>query len=1032
MVISEICIRRPVFASVLSLLLVLIGTISYQQLTVREYPNIDPPVVTVETTYRGASAEIIETQVAQVLEESLAGIEGIDFMTSTNRAEQSQITVVFRLDRDADSAASDVRDRVSRVRGKLPDEIDEPIIQKTEADAQPIIYLAFASDRHDAMEVTDYANRYVKEQLQNLPGVAQIRIFGDRTYSMRIWLDPKRMAAHGVTPQDVEAALRRQNVEVPGGRIESAQREFNVLAETDLRTPEQFGAMILREEQGYLVRLRDVARVEVGPRDERRSVRYKGENAVAMGIIKQATANPLEVSQAIRAELPQIATTLPEGMELSIGHDKSVFIQESIDNVYTTIAEAIVLVVLIIFLFLRSFRATLIPLVTIPVSLIGAFAVMALLGFSINLLTLLALVLAIGLVVDDAIVMLENIFRHVENGETPVQAALKGSREIGFAVLAMTMTLAAVYAPVGFLGGTTGKLFTEFAWTLAGAVMVSGFVALSLTPMMCSKLLHHEAKHGILYRAIEALLDGLTRGYRATLRVGLRLRWLVLGLGLAVFAAGIPLYQQLPEELAPIEDQSTIFTVFIAPEGATLDYTDRYARQLEGIVAAVPEVNRYFVVSGFPTVSQGVMFTKLTDWSERERLQQAITQELRGKFFGVPGVLAFAADPPPLGQSVRSNPLDLVLLTTRSYDELEALVGQVIARGNEQPALSNLDSDLKLNKPQIRVTMDREKIADLGLSVEEVGRTLETLFGGREVTRFKRAGEQYDVIIQVADIERTDPAALSQVYVRSPRGQMVQLANLITIEETIAPKELNHFNQLRSATITARSLEPGWTQGQALAQIEAVAREVLPPDVRLDFAGATREFKTSSASLAFTFLLALGFIYLVLAAQFESFVDPLIIMLTVPLAMTGALLALNLTGGTLNIYSKVGMITLIGLITKHGILIVEFSNQLQRQGHSKLEAVIEASVLRLRPILMTTGAMSLGALPLALAIGAGAESRQEIGWVIVGGILVGTLFTLFVIPAVYMVLARRHAPIPAVAQTTAPATTTTATDLGTG
>ncbi|HEY5790292.1 MAG TPA: efflux RND transporter permease subunit [Gammaproteobacteria bacterium] len=1031
MVISDICIRRPVFASVLSLLLVLVGTIAYQQLTVREYPNIDPPVVTVETTYRGASAEIIETQVAQVLEESLAGIEGIDFMTSTNRAEQSQITVVFRLERDADSAASDVRDRVSRARGKLPDEIEEPVIQKTEADAQPIIYLAFASDRHDPMEVTDYADRYVKEQLQNLPGVAQIRIFGDRTYSMRIWLDPKRMAAFGITPQDVEGALRRQNVEVPGGRIESAQREFNVLTETDLRTPEQFGALILRQEKGYLVRLRDVARVELGPKDERRSVRFKGENAVALGIIKQATANPLEVSQAIRAELPRIATTLPEGMQLSVGHDKSVFIQESIDNVYTTIAEAILLVVLIIFVFLRSLRATLIPLVTIPVSLVGAFAVMAWLGFSINLLTLLALVLAIGLVVDDAIVMLENIFRHVERGETPLEAALKGSKEIGFAVLAMTLTLAAVYAPVGFLGGSTGKLFTEFAWTLAAAVLVSGFVALSLSPMMCSKLLHHEQKHGVLYRSIEWVLERVTRGYRATLRLGLRLRWLVLGLGLAVFAAGVPLYQQLPEELAPVEDQSTIFSVFISPEGATLDYTDRYAKQLEAIVAKVPEVNRYFAVSGFPTVSQGVMFTKLADWSERERLQQQITQELRGKFFGVPGVLAFAADPPPLGLE---RTLDLVLLTTRPYTELEDLVAQVIARGNEQPALKNLDTDLKLNKPQIRVTVDRDKVADLGLSVEEVGRTLETLFGGREVTRFKRAGEQYDVIVQVADVERTDPAALSEVYVRAPGGEMVQLANLIRLEETIAPKELNHFNQLRSATITARSLEPGFTQGQALEQLEAAARELLPPDVRIDYAGSTREFKTSSATLAFTFLLALGFIYLVLAAQFESFVDPLIIMFTVPLAMTGALLALNLTGGTLNIYSKVGMITLIGLITKHGILIVEFANQLQRQGREKLEAVIEASVLRLRPILMTTGAMVFGAVPLALATGAGAESRQEIGWVIVGGILVGTLFTLFVIPAVYTVFARRHEPIPEAGQEAAAAvaTPTPATPAGTG
>ncbi len=1010
MVISDICIRRPVFASVLSLLIVLVGLISYNRLSVREYPNIDPPVVTVQTTYKGASAELMETQVTQVLEESLAGIEGIDVMTSNNRSELSQITISFKLNRDPDSAASDVRDRVSRVRGKLPAEIDEPVIQKTEADAQPIIYLAFSSSRHTPMEVTDYADRYVKERLQNLPGVAQVRIFGERTYSMRIWLDPQRMAAYHVTPQDVENALRRQNVEVPAGRIESAQREFTVLSETDLRTPEQFGDLILRQEKGYLVRLKDVARTELGPLNERRNVRFKGQPAVAMGVIKQATANPLDVSHAVRAELPTITQTLPDGMEVTIGHDKSVFIEHSIDNVYSTIGEAVVLVVLIIFLALRSVRAVLIPMVTIPVSLVGAFAVMYLFGFSINTLTLLSLVLAIGLVVDDAIVMLENIFRHVENDEPPKQAALIGSKEIGFAVLAMTLTLAAVYAPVGFMGGTTGKLFTEFAWTLAGAVLVSGFVALSLTPMMCSKLLYHQKRHSAPYRVIESLLLGVTALYRRLLTAGLRLRWLMVAAGVAVFAAGVPLYQQLPEELAPTEDQGTIFNIFLGPEGATLDYTDHYVTQAERIVAKIPEVDRYFVVSGFPTVSQGLMFVKLLPWEERTRKQQEIAQELRGKLWGgIPGVMAFASNPPPLGQSVRSSPLDLVIQGSRPYPELADLAEQVIDAGLKQPAFNNLDSDLKLNKPQLRITMDRDKVADLGLSVEEVGRTLETLFGGRQVTRFKRNNKQYDVVVQVADVDRTDPRALSQVYVRGRQGEMVQLANLIRVEETIAPKELNHFNQMRSATVTARSLNPGFTQGQALQQLESVAREILPPDVRIEYAGTTREFKESSASLAITFLLALGFIYLVLAAQFESFVDPLIIMVTVPLAMTGALLALYLTGGTLNIYSKVGLVTLIGLITKHGILIVEFANQLQQQGRDKLSAVIESAVLRLRPILMTTGAMTLGAVPLAIASGAGAESRQQIGWVIVGGILVGTFFTLFVIPAVYTLLARRRA-----------------------
>ncbi|KAA3626535.1 MAG: AcrB/AcrD/AcrF family protein [Proteobacteria bacterium] len=1009
MVISEICIRRPVFATVLSLLVLLVGLIAYDRLSVREYPNIDPPVVTVQTTYKGASAELIEAQVTQVIEESLAGIEGIDVMTSNNRSELSQITVNFKLNRDPDSAASDVRDRVSRVRGKLPAEIDEPVIQKTEADAQPIIYLAFSSSRHDAMEVTDYADRYVKERLQNLAGVAQVMIFGDRTYSMRLWLDPTRMAAYHVTPQDVENALRRQNVEVPAGRIESAQREFTVLSETDLRTPEQFANLILREEKGYLVRLKDVGRAELGPLNERRNVRFKGELAVALGVVKQATANPLDVSHAVRDELPTIIQTLPDGMQVEIAHDKSVFIEKSIENVYTTIAEAVVLVVLIIFLFLRSLRAVVIPMVTIPVSLIGAFAVMYAFGFTINTLTLLSLVLAIGLVVDDAIVMVENIFRHMENGEPRVRAAFAGSKEIGFAVLAMTLTLVAVYVPVGFMGGTTGKLFTEFAWTLAGAVLVSGFVALTLTPMMCSQLLRHQTQHGVVYRIIERSLSGITRGYQRLLTVGLRLRWLMVAVGIAVFAAGIPLYQQLAEELAPVEDQGTIFVVFLGPEGATLDYTDRYTRQGERIVARIPEVNRYFVVSGFPTVSQGLMFVKLVPWEERTRKQQEIAQELRGKLWGgIPGVMAFASNPPPLGQSVRSSPLDLVIQGSRPYSELAEYAEQIIAKGLEQPAFNNLDSDLKLNKPQLRITMDRDKVADMGLSVEEVGRTLETLFGGRQVTRFKLNSKQYDVMVQVADVDRADPQALSEVYVRGRQGEMVQLANLIRVEETVAPKELNHFNQMRSATITARSLNPGYTQGQAIQQLEAVAREILPPDVRIDYAGITREFKESSASLAITFLLALGFIYLVLAAQFESFVDPLIIMVTVPLAMTGALLALYLSGGTLNIYSKVGLVTLIGLITKHGILIVEFANQLQEQGRDKISAVIESAVLRLRPILMTTGAMTLGAVPLAIATGAGAESRQQIGWVIVGGILVGTFFTLFVIPAVYTLMARRR------------------------
>ncbi len=1000
MTVSDLSIRRPVFATVMSLILVLLGLVAYQRLTVREYPNVDPPVVTVQTTYKGASAEIIETQVTEVLEDSLSGIEGIDFTSSISRAESSQITIRFKLSRDPDAAAADVRDRVSRVRGHLPDEIEEPVIQKVEADAQPIIYLAFYSDRHSPLEITDYADRYVKDRLQILPGVAEVRIFGERRYSMRIWLDPERLAAYRLTPQDIEIALRRQNVEVPAGRVESVEREFTVLSETDLQTEQQFNDLVVKDGQGYLVRLSDVGRAEIGAEDERRVVRFNGKSAIALGVVKQATANPLDVSQAVRDELPAILDALPEGMHVQVAHDKSVFIEESVKNVYETIGEALVLVILIIFLFLRTLRATIIPVVTIPVSLIGAFAIMFVLGFTINTLTLLSLVLAIGLVVDDAIVMLENIFRHVEDGESPKDAAFAGSREIGFAVIAMTLTLTAVYVPIGFMVGSTGRLFTEFAWTLAGAVLVSGFVALTLTPMMCSQLLKAHQRHGRFYLAIESALRQLTSAYRGVLGRALGARPLVLGIGLAVAASSVLFFNLLKSELAPYEDQGTIVVFFTAPEGATIDYTDKYARQLEAIFAKTKDVDRYFVVSGFPVVSQGIAFVKTTPWGERSRSQQDIAFELQGPLFAVPGTLAFPGSPPPLGQSVRANPISFVIQTSQSYDKLQEMVDGVLAKARDNPGFANLDTDLKLNTPQLKITVDRDKAADVGVEIDTLGRTLETMLGGRQVTRFKREGEQYDVIVQVADVDRHNPEDLRRIYVRGRQGAMLPLSNLIDIKEQVAPKELNHFNQLRAATISAH-LAPGYTIGEGLKFLEGVAEEVLQGKGQIDYSGESREFKESSSEIYVTFLLALAFIYLVLSAQFESFRDPLIIMLTVPLSMAGALLTLWLSGGTLNIYSQVGLVTLIGLITKHGILIVEFSNQLRAAGRETFEAVTEACVLRLRPILMTTGAMVLGAVPLAIATGAGAESRQDIGWVIVGGLLVGTFFTLFVIPVVY-------------------------------
>ncbi len=1000
-------IRRPVFSTVLSLILVLIGMVSYAQLTVREYPNIDEPIVSVSTEYPGASAEIIESQVTLVLESSIAGIEGIETMTSSSEPEKSDITVRFRLNVDPDVAAADVRDRVARVRSLLPTETEESVIAKVEADAEPVIYLAFTSDRRSTMEISDYVDRYVRDRLQNIPGVAEVPILGERRYAMRIWLDRMRLAAYGLTVAEVEHALRQQNVEVPSGRIESLDREFTVLSRTGLRTPEEFQRIIVKNAEGFPVRLGDVATVALGPEDERRRTRFNGTTAVMLGVIKQATANPLEVSRSMDKALQELTADLPAGMKATLAYDNSIFIERSISAVYTTIAEAVALVLVVIFFFLRSARATLVPLVTIPISLIGVFALMELMGFSINTLTLLALVLAIGLVVDDAIVVLENIHRHLEAGLEPMRAAAVGIREIAGAVIAMTLTLAAVYAPVAFASGRTGRLFTEFALTLAGAVLISGFVALTLSPMMCSQLLRGGERHGTVYNAVEGMILALNRGYERLLAMTLSVRPLVLLLGLIVAAAGYLLLLNLESELAPIEDRGVLFTAGHAPEGSTIDFTERYVSDFEALLRSVPEVKTYFVIVGSRAVTELISFSQLTPWEERERSQTEILRSIQPKLRQVTGVRAFGNSPGSFGQSARTKPIEFVVQSTGSYAELEEQLEAILTEARKFPGLANLDTDLRLAKPQIEVKVDRERVADTGAEVQAVGRTLETLLGGRRVTRFNQNGEQYDVIVQLLENDRRTPGALDDIYVRGHGRTLVQLSNLVTMQETVTPKELNRFNQFRAATITG-TLAPGYSLGQGLEALEAAARRTLPPSARYEFAGESREFKESSSSLLFVFILALGFIFLVLAAQFESFVDPLIILLTVPLTMTGALLALKLTGGTLNIYSQIGLITLIGLISKHGILIVEFANALQARGRSVREAAAESARLRLRPILMTTAAMVAGALPLALADGAGAQSRQEIGWVIAGGLTAGSLLTLFVVPAAYTLFAAKR------------------------
>ena len=1020
MILPDISIRRPVLATVMSLMLVLIGVISYDRLSVREYPKIDTPVVSVRTVFTGASAEIIESQITKPIEDALAGIEGIRTIKSVSREEVSQVTVEFLLERDQDAAANDVRDRVARVRGRLPDEADDPVVAKVDADAQAIIWIAFSSDRHNALEITDYADRYVVDRLQTLPGVASVIIGGERRYAMRIWLDRDRLAARRLTPQDVEDALKAQNLEVPSGRIESDMREFTVLMQTDLRTPDQFNQMIIRKVDGYPVRLIDVGYASIGAADERNAVRVNGNSAVGLGVVKQSTANTLEVGRAVKAEVPKINETLPEGMKLQVAFDSSLFIERSIDSVYKAIIEALILVVLVIFLFLRSLRATLIPFVTIPVSLIGAFIFLYALNFSVNILTLLGLVLAIGLVVDDAIVMLENIHRRIEEGKRPYEAAMEGSKEIAFAVIAMTLTLAAVFAPLTFSTGNTGRLFSEFALTVVGAVLISGFVALTLTPMMCSKLLRRQKKHNWFYNITEQGFLKFNAAYQVLLSHALNVRWLVILLGIGVAGFGGWVFTDLKSELAPVEDRGILIGITIAPEGATMAYTDKYARAIEGLYSKIPEVKTYFMVvaPGLERpnpVNFALSFVSLKPWEERQRKQQQIAQELAPKMFGLPGVLSFPINPPSLGQSFRNPAVQFVLMGT-SYAQLNEAVGKFMEKARSYPGLANLDSDLKLNKPQLAVTLNRDKVADVGASVDSIGHTVETLLGGRQVTRFKREGEQYDVIVKVEDKDRATPSDLTSIYVRGTDGQLVQLANLVELNETVAPKELNHFNRFR-ATIISANVAPGYTLGEVLDFMEATAKEVLPTEMQTSLDGQSREFRESGAALYFIFLLSLAFIYLVLAAQFESFIDPFVIMLTVPLAITGAVLTLYLTGGTINVYSQVGLVMLVGLITKHGILIVAFANDLQIQGKSIREAVIHAAGLRLRPILMTTAAMVLGALPLALAVGAGAESRQPIGWVIVGGLTVGTLLTLFVIPVVYTLVARRHQQVAAVEET---------------
>ncbi|MFM2083567.1 MAG: Efflux pump rane transporter BepE, partial [Pseudomonadota bacterium] len=786
MQLAEVSIRRPVFATVLSLLVLLIGAVSFLKLPVREYPKIDEPVVTVAVKYAGASAEVIESQIAKVLEDSIAGIDAVDVITSISRAEQAQITVKFRLEKDADAAAAEVRDRTARVRNRLPLAIEEPVIAKVEADAFPVIWLAFSSDTHTPLQINELVNRIVKPKLQTVTGAADVRIFGERKYAMRVWLDPDRLAAYKLTVADAEDAIRRSNLEVPAGRIESTQREFSVTSNTDLLRPGQFGEIVIKNVAGFPVKMRDVARINEEAADIRSRVRLNGRDAISVGVIRQATANPLVLSKGVRDMMPSLQKDLPAGISVDVANDNSVFIERSVQGVYQTILEAIVLVALVIFLFLRTLRASIIPIVTIPVSLVGTFALMALAGFTINTLTLLALVLAIGLVVDDAIVVLENIYRHIEEGMDPFAAAIKGSKEIAFAVIAMTLTLAAVYAPLAFTPGRTGRLFIEFALALAGAVVVSGFIALTLTPMMCSILLKHNPKPGWFDRKMGGFLDALTNGYEWLLRKVLKVRWLVI---LVMIGVAVWIWQILPtmkRELAPMEDRGVILTVVNAPDGATIDYTNKYVNALERIGQPYKEFDRLFVTMGNPTVSQANVFYRTIPWEERKKTTMELAREMQPRINGLAGVTAFPITPPSLGQGFRERPVNFMIVTSDSYQNLAAATRQMMDEIAKNPGFLTPDIDLRLNKPELKIDVNREKAADLGVSVEVVARAIETMLGGRQVTRYKKEGDQYDVIVQTQATGRDTPDDIEKIFVRGRNDAMIPLASLVKVRESVA------------------------------------------------------------------------------------------------------------------------------------------------------------------------------------------------------------------------------------------------------
>jgi multidrug efflux pump len=1001
-------IRRPVLATVVSLLIILLGFQAFSKLVIRQYPQMENALITVATAYPGANAETIQGYITQPLQQSLASAEGIDYMTSSSQQNLSVISIYARIGADSDRLFTELLAKAGEVKNQLPQDAEDPVLSKEAADSTALMYVSFYSDELSNPQITDYLSRVIQPKLATLPGMAEAEILGNQVFAMRLWLDPVKMAAYGVTASDFNEAVRQYNFLAAAGEVKGQYVVTSINASTDLKTPQAFGAIPLKTEGDRRVLVRDVARVEMGAANYDSISSFDGTPSVYIAIKGTPSSNPLDVIKHVRAILPELEAQLPPNLKVSIAYDATRFIQASIDEVVKTLIEAVLIVIVVVFLFLGAFRSVLIPVITIPLSMIGVLFFMQLMGYSINLLTLLAMVLAIGLVVDDAIVVVENIHRHIEEGKTPFDAAIEGAREIAVPVVSMTITLAAVYAPIGFLEGLTGALFKEFALTLAGAVIISGIVALTLSPMMCSRLLRHDENPTGLAHKLDVIFDKLKRRYQAALHGTLNTRPVVLVFALLVMALIPVLLKFSHSELAPEEDQGIVFLFANAPQPTNLDYLNAYSDQFVEIFKSFPEYYSSFQINGFDGVQAGIGGFLLTPWDERERTQMELLPEVQQRLNAIPGLQVFGFNLPSLPGTGQGLPFQFVINTPNDYESLLQVADRIKARAMESGKFAFLNVDLAFDKPEVLVDIDREKAAQMGVSMQDLGLTLAILLGEGEINRFTIDGRSYKVIAQVERAYRDNPGWLNNYYVKSESGQMLPLATLIKVSDRARPTKLKQFQQLNSAIIEGVSIV---SMGDAVDSIAQIAREEAPRGYAFDYAGSSRQYIQEGSALFVTFALALAIIFLVLAAQFESFRDPLVILVTVPLSICGALLPIFLGFSSLNIYTQVGLVTLIGLISKHGILIVEFANQLRRdKGLSVREAIEEAASIRLRPVLMTTAAMVFGMVPLILATGAGAASRFDIGLVIATGMSIGTLFTLFVLPCVYTLLAKPDAP----------------------